>query len=306
MSRKPFRTGFLILVCCYLLGSLGCQGVSLNNRTNQQNDYEAYLPTLDVFKTGKPYTFKLKVNRESNFVPINSIRPSIFVNGTRHDMTILGSWSGNSSVWVYEPTEKCPDVGFASNWGFKYSYSVGYDRSSLGVLFVASPPARIPNTGDFHARVFDAGNFHFDPVGGVVYDQGCWDTNLGCVPDLNAQTVVSGTWPGPASGYEYTLVLRNLTQQNVRLMMIQVVSYQGNPPNPDYEVVASALPQTVNCEGTYTFKLRYKPGYYNQAGFTSGTYNESGMIQTKILGPNNQLIDGPRIYVNWKVFVNPP
>jgi len=219
-------------------------------------------------------------------------------------MTKIEDWNRGASVWAYRIQDKCPNVGFASNYGFKYYFLTDYARTNLiSLLLIQPPPLRDPS-GEYHSRVFDAGTFHFDPTSGVTYDQVCWDTNMQCVPTFNREVVVTpGTWPGPPAQFESTLTLRNLEQQDQKLARVDLVSYQGNPPNTKFELVGiNQLPVTVGCEQTFSFKIRYKPGYYQDPNFGRGAYHEQGMIQTWVVGPNGQLVGGPFIWIDYKVF----
>lgn len=215
-------------------------------------------------------------------------------------MTMAEDWDQSKSLWTYQPTEDCPDVGFADDYGFKYSFSVDYGGGSI---FIKPPPARIPSPpGEYHSIVFGAGSFHFSPYA-ATYDQQCWDTNIGCVPTFSPEEIVpAGAWD-VFTGYEDILTLRNLSQHDVRLMIVQLVSYRGNPPNDNFELVGlDDLPETIGCEQTFSFKIRYKPGFYQDPDFTPGHYREEGMIQTWIQAPNGQLIHGPYIYIDYVVY----
>lgn len=279
----------VLSVGCLVLLLTGCPGVYLTNNTEE------------IFRFGKdsPYEFRLEVKRANQAVPSSSVRAYIWVNGTRHDMSGSGF-----SEWSYVPQEPCPDVGFADDYGFKYSFSVDYDR---GNIFVKSPPRRLPSTGQLHAKVLNAGTMGFSGWD-ISYPEECIETNLGCVATFQYEHVVDfGDWPGNPNNYEYTLVLRNLTQDDYPLVRIALVSYGGNPPNDRFELIGiDNLPVSVGCEQTYSFRLRYKPGYYEDPNFVSGYYREQGMIQTWRRAPDGQWIHGPHLYIDYTVYQNAP
>jgi hypothetical protein len=301
---KKYNYGLLkirVLICLSVLLS-GCSAVSLVNRTNQGPDNPNYYSSnSDIFIKGRPYIFKLLVKRENARVPYSSIKPSIIVNGQKNEMTLEQDWNHNTkkSLWSYQIKEKCPNVGFASNYGFKYSFSVNYERPNR---YVSAPPEISPSSGKYHARVFDAGTLHFDPYE-ASYDPICWNTNMECVPTFSFRAFIyRNEWPG--SNYEYTLTLRNLSPADYKLLKVALVSYQGQPPNTKFEIVGTEnLPAVIGCEQTYDFKIRYRPGFYREPGFTPGYYRESGMIKTWVEDPYrpSELIGGPYIYIDYGV-----
>ncbi|NJO88733.1 MAG: hypothetical protein HC831_07020 [Chloroflexia bacterium] len=287
------------VVSCLVILLVGCKGLTSMNKTNTSAERPKYSSEKDIFIYGKPYDFKLLVQKESRNIISSSIQPYVVINGESHPMSIFEGWGKNGSTWTYSPPEQCPDVGFADDYGFKYTFRVEYERKNR---FAIAPPHLNTNNGQpYHSRVFGAGTLRFDPYV-TSYEPECWERNLGCVATFKSDVYVMPPWPGESHFFETELTLRNLTNNDEKLMLIQLVSYEGNPPNNRFEIVGvDHLPATVPCEGTFKFKLRYKPGYYKLPEFTRGYYSERGMIKIMIEGPSGQLIDGPHLYINYIV-----
>jgi hypothetical protein len=288
-----------------------CTVVSVINRTNQNPEYYlasnlSYSSDTDVFSVGSPYVFKLAVYRKLENISFESIKPKIVINGISHDMSMDVIWQNNASLWSYKINEKCVDVGSVPEYGFYYYYTVYYPWPGL---FYKLPPQKEPTTGKFHSRVFGAGTFHFTPFPDgyrygmepdIIYNERCWETNYECTtPTFKyVNWVQPDTWPFAYDGYEHNLVIRNLSNEKVKLISVGIDSSHY------FQLVGiNNLPQIIDCGGTYSFKFRYVLGYYKNPIFTVGTYQAHAAISTTIQYPNmsNLTYGGPSIFLDYTV-----
>ena len=109
LNRPDERLVKLAALFFCIVSVTSCAGVSLLNRTNQgSGSPNYYLSEKDIFVNERPYEFQLRVERESQWIPYDSIKPHIIINGDRHAMTKKEDWNQRKSLWSYQPAEKCP------------------------------------------------------------------------------------------------------------------------------------------------------------------------------------------------------
>lgn len=287
----------------------GCTVVSLENKTNQNPETLLscldYSSEHDIFCDGPPYVFRLAVIRKQTR-PVESINPIININGIDHEMNIEVDWQNNISLWTYQIDENCVDVGSVPNYGFEYYFKVYYNWPGL---FFERPPKILPLSGKYHSRVFGAGTFHYTPYPGfyyfgiekqIIYSEECWNTNYECTTPTFKYLNWVHIWPGLLTGYEHTLTLRNLSPERVKLITLVL----DNQNYDNFELIGlDNLPQIIDCEETYSFIIRYKPGYYQDPNFITGYYQAFASIYSTIqyIDSNDVIYGGPSINIDYSV-----
>lgn len=310
----PYARPFALLLAACLLSS--CQGVAVSNRTSTMETQPSYDPQWDVFVYGAPsWGYELRVVRKSNLVDRNSIKPFVVVDGSAHAMVLAGAWNGNESRWRFEKESACGSPGSNPVSGLDYSFRVDYDRENIGVLLVKGPPARLPSSGTYSSQLLNLG-IAFEPTApypnhgrnhGVIYDQNCWQTGLGCVPTwINDLRV--GPWPGSSSMYEDTLRLVNPEPNDAVISDLTLAAFGSDATSHAlFEVVSPNTAITVpQCGGTADITLRYKPGYEQDSTFTPGSYQHRVLLNSKIQWPGMaNPVSGPSLRIDYRVSFNP-
>lgn len=300
-GRLNRRASVLLLLVLSVLALTGCQGVLLLNKTNQAADDHEYRPERDIFLWGAPYIFRLKVDQNSPMVPRESIRPYIVLDGVKYEMGIYRDWFDGVSRWAYQTKTTCPDLGRGVNAGFDYYFSVEFDDGSS---LVKPSPVRIPSEGVFHSKVFGANTLHFDPRQSTVnYSGACIHRDVDCVPSFNPDIYEAPeNWPGRPSDFEHELTLRNLSQKSFIVTDVKIVSGEDGAAEKDFELVGvEDLPVLISCEDTFSFKIRYRPGYEQSPEFTQGRYRTTGRLQTWVEGPGGKVVEGPYLKIDYEV-----
>lgn len=295
-----------------------CAGVGLTNRTNQPTyaggAEEPYNSEQDIFLLGAPsLEYLLKVRRK-NGVDRSSIRPKVFIDGVGHPMNMVRNWTNDVSYWGYDRASDCPAV-ITPVADSNYAFLVYYDRPNI---FIKSSPGRIPSAGSqYTSRILNLG-FGFVPTPpfpnhqselGVIYDQNCWQTGLGCVPTWKHSMVVDfGIWPGPSGLYEHTLVLINPEPSDVTITGMTLGSLGQDTSSFNlFEIANTNFPITIPaCGGSSNVTLRYKPGFYQAPSYTLGLYRHKLLLRSQVLWPNfPSPFNGPWIRINYETSYNP-
>lgn len=314
--RKSF-TAIMLLIASLLI--YGCQGVALTNKTNQRYDPSgpnyAYNAASDIFVAGSsPWKYQLRVSRESNSVDLASIKPFVIIDRESHLMQISGAWNGNISYWYYDRPSGCSTGMSPAVSESQYSFSVNYTRSNV---LVVAPPARIPAGSMYTSRMLNMG-LGFVPTlpypnypyaSGMIYDQNCWETGIGCAPTWKETvTIQARDWPGPPSWYEHKLALSNPESKDATITEIVLGPLGSDTASYAlFEIVNTPLPIVLPaCGGTAEITIRYKPGYNHPAGYTATNYNHQLLLTTKVLWAGLPTAgNGPFAWINYAVQVNP-
>lgn len=284
---------------------VGCQGVALTNRTNAlfagNAEYEYYAEN-DIFIYGYPWRYELKIRDE--YAVRASIQPNVVIDGVSHPMTLNGNWEGNVSYWTYDQEPECEDPSPPYASDSNYYFVVHYNPSNI---FTSSSPARIPSSGSYTSHLVNLGGMHFEPrrpyfvtIQGVIYDQNCWDTGLGCVPTWKYEEAVYGWWP---SQLEYRFVLRNTGTQDATITALWLGSL-GLDTSSFYmfEIGNTNLPITVPaCGGTADIILLYNPDSI------PGYYTHSLMLHSMIQWADLHIgsVGGPFLWVDYEIYKMP-
>ena len=313
----------LALLSLLLAGFLlnGCTGVSLSNRTNQHSDAggeeSAYSAESDIFLFGAPWQYNLKVVSARSHIELSSIKPSIVIDSVSHPMSQVGRWDGNISYWTYERPSDCsmPNLPATNS---DYLFIVKYNiKKSLAEFYEPNQFDTLPTGGgSFTSRLLNIG-FNFVPTAvpnhqshrGIIYDQECWETGVGCVPTWKQEeNIESGSWPGKSSLYEHRFTLRNSEPVDVTVTELTLGPLESDSSSFNlFEIADTNLPITVPaCGGTADISIRYKPGFYQSPYFTSGNYRHKLVLQTKNQWAGTSVpINEPFIKIYYSVSVKP-
>ncbi len=306
--RKSF-IWISFIMASFLLS--GCAGLALTNKTNQVTDPSGenypYDAKRDIFvDSSLPWKYQLRVEIV-NSVDRASIQPNVIIDNARHPMQIAGKWNGNVSYWYYDRPVDCSTAQSSATTASEYGFTVVYTPLNG---FVADPPAR---SGPYTPRLVKMGfGFvpsrpypNYDQPSGMIYDQHCWETGMGCVPTWKYTVMVpAGAWPGPSTWYESKLLLSNPESQNATITQIGLGSLGSDTSSfNSFELVHSALPIIIPaCGGTAEITIRYKPGFYNWPSFTKGGYSHQLILTSQVLWPGlPNTGNGPFVWIEYVV-----